>query len=102
MMMNRQRFLAALLAMPLAGHNLVVARESRPMRLVVGYVAGATIDTLARQLAARMAPLLGHSVLVENRPGAGGRIACLAVKAAPADGLTLLLTPSAPMAIFPH
>lgn len=90
------------MAMLFAGHGVAVARTQRPLRLVVGYVAGATIDALARQLAARMAPVLGRSVIVENRHGAGGRIAGMAVKAAPADGLTLLLTPSAPMAIFPH
>ncbi|GLS12848.1 hypothetical protein GCM10007935_02760 [Hydrogenophaga electricum] len=101
-MMNRQQFLATLMALPFAGHQTAAARAPGPMRLVVGYVAGATIDTLARQLAQRLAPELGRSVIVENRHGAGGRIANLAVKAAPADGSTLLLTPSATMAIFPH
>lgn len=101
-MMNRQQFLTALLALPLAGQGRAATGASAPVRLVVGYAAGATLDTLARRLAARMAQALGRSVIVENRPGAGGRIATEWVRNAPADGLTLLLTPSAPMAIFPH
>ena len=98
-MMNRQHFLATLMAAPFAGYGAV---RIGPMRLVVGYVAGATIDALARRLAARLATVLGQGVVVENRHGAGGRIANLAVKSAPANGLTLLLTPSATMAVFPH
>lgn len=78
------------------------AQTRRPIRLVVGFVAGATIDMLARLLAERMTVILGRNVVVENRPGAAGRIANQVVKAAPPDGLTLLLTPSATMAIFPH
>jgi tripartite-type tricarboxylate transporter receptor subunit TctC len=101
-MMNRLQFLAALLALPFARQGRAATGASAPVRLVVGYAAGATLDTLARRLAARMAPTLGRSVIVENRPGAGGRIASEWVRNAPADGLTLLLTPSAPMAIFPH
>jgi tripartite-type tricarboxylate transporter receptor subunit TctC len=49
-----------------------------------------------------MATTLQRPVIVENRPGAGGRMANEGVKAAPADGAALLLTPSATMAIFPH
>ncbi len=100
--MTRSQFLAALLASPFAGPGRAATGASAPVRLVGGYAAGATLDTLARQLAARMALALGRAVIVENRPGAGGRIASEWVRQAPADGLTLLLTPSAPMAIFPH
>lgn len=86
----------------LAGGARAATGTSAPVRIVVGYVAGATIDTLARRLAARMAAVLGRGVMVENRPGASGRLANEFVRAAPADGQTLLLTPSATMAIFPH
>ncbi len=72
------------------------------MRIVVGYPAGATSDARARVVAAHMQKMLGQTVIVENKAGAGGRIANEQVKAAPADGNTLLMTPVATMAIFPH
>lgn len=49
-----------------------------------------------------MAQRLGQTVIVENKFGAGGRIANEVVKAAPADGTTLLMTPVATVSIFPH
>jgi tripartite-type tricarboxylate transporter receptor subunit TctC len=69
---------------------------------VLGYPAGATSDILSRLLAEHMHGSLGRPVIVENKPGAGGQIANEVVKAAPADGATLLMTPVATMAIFPH
>jgi tripartite-type tricarboxylate transporter receptor subunit TctC len=73
-----------------------------PLRIVVGYPAGATSDTLARVVGEHMAGTLKQTVIVENKAGAGGRIANEIVKAAPADGTTLLMTPIATMGIFPH
>jgi tripartite-type tricarboxylate transporter receptor subunit TctC len=72
------------------------------LRIVLGYPAGATSDILSRVLAEHMRGTLGRPVIVENKPGAGGRIANDTVKAAAADGSTLLMTPVATMAIFPH
>lgn len=63
-----------------------------PIRILVGAPAGGSTDTLARSLAASMGPVLGRTVIVENRPGAGGNIAAdLVAKAAP-DGNTLLMS----------
>lgn len=101
-MMNRQRFVIALLAGPWASARAPAARAPGPVSLVVGFPAGAAIDTMARLIAAPMSTTLQQTVIVENRPGASGRIANELVKAAPADGTTLLMTPSATMAIFPH
>jgi tripartite-type tricarboxylate transporter receptor subunit TctC len=72
------------------------------VKIVLGYPAGATSDILSRVLAEHMRGSLGRPVIVENKPGAGGRIANDAVKAAAPDGSTLLMTPVASMAIFPH
>jgi tripartite-type tricarboxylate transporter receptor subunit TctC len=79
-----------------------LAQGTGVMKIVVGYPAGATSDTLARVVAEHMAGTLKQTVVVENKPGAGGRIANEIVKAAPPDGLTLLMTPVATMGIFPH
>jgi tripartite-type tricarboxylate transporter receptor subunit TctC len=63
-----------------------------PLRLVVPFPAGGVTDLAARALAEQMGPLLGQTVIVENRPGGGSRIGVEAVRSAPADGRTLLFT----------
>lgn len=71
------------------------ARAAATTRIIVGFAAGGGIDQLARLLAERLPPLLGsdQSVIVENRPGAAGKIAVDALLNAPGDGTTLLLAP---------
>jgi tripartite-type tricarboxylate transporter receptor subunit TctC len=78
------------------------AAQQGALRIVLGYPAGATSDILSRLVAEHMRGSLGRAVIVENKPGAGGQIGNEAVKAAAADGNTLLMTPVATMAIFPH
>lgn len=96
--MRRRHLIAASLALP----ALARAQAAPTLKIVVGYPAGATSDTLTRALAEHMAGTLKQTVIVENKPGAGGRIGNEVVKAAPADGTTLLMTPIATMGIFPH
>ena len=69
-----------------------LAQANTPMRILVGAPAGGTTDTMARTLAVEMGKALGRTVVVENRPGAGGNIAAEAVARAPADGNTLLMS----------
>ena len=78
------------------------AQTAPTLKIIVGYPAGATSDALARSVAEQMAAALKQTVIVENKVGAGGRIANELVKAAPPDGSTLLMTPVATMGIFPH
>jgi tripartite-type tricarboxylate transporter receptor subunit TctC len=63
----------------------------RPIRLVVGFPAGGPTDGPARVLAEKLRASLGQTVVVENKPGAGGKIAVDYILAQPRDGYTLLL-----------
>ena len=74
---------------------------NRPVRLIVGFSAGGNADTPTRIVANKLGELWGSSIVVENRPGAGGNIAAdIAAKASP-DGYTLILCNSASHAINP-
>ena len=72
---------------------------SRPIRLIVGYPAGASTDIFARLLAEDMRARFGQPVVVENRPGANGALGAAAVAAAAPDGDTLLASNTSTMTV---
>jgi tripartite-type tricarboxylate transporter receptor subunit TctC len=90
--MTRRRFtgLAGGAALFAAPRIVFAAFPERTIRIMVGFSAGGTVDTIARIVAQTIGPILGQSVIVENRPGGSGSIAANAVQQAPADGHTLL------------
>ena len=77
------------------------AWPSRPIKVLVPYAAGGSADNAARAYTERLATALGQPVLVENRPGASGTLAASVLTQAPADGYTLMVAPTAVMAITP-
>jgi tripartite-type tricarboxylate transporter receptor subunit TctC len=76
--------------------------QDKPLRIVLGVPPGASADAITRAVAEKMGKTLGRSVVVENKTGAGGIVANMAVKQAAPDGNTLLMTPLATMVAFPH
>ena len=80
----------------------ITSAQDRPARILVGFPAGGSFDVIARVLADKMKTELGRPVLVENRPGAGSKIAAEILKGSPRDGSVVLLAPDAITAIYPH
>ncbi len=74
----------------------------KPVKILVGFAAGGTADLIARVAADKMKDSLGVPVIVENRPGAIGRITAEAVKSAPPDGTLIMVMPIGPMTVVPH
>jgi tripartite-type tricarboxylate transporter receptor subunit TctC len=101
--MNRRnailRAAAAMAATTAAAHAW--AQGDKPITLVVPYAPGGTTDLLGRILAREMAPLLGGTIVVDNRPGAGSGLGAAYAAHAPADGRTLLVATSTTLAINP-
>ena len=65
------------------------AFPSKPIKLIIPFAPGGTTDIVARIMAAKMTPLMGQPVVVENRGGAGGSIGAAEIAKAPADGYTI-------------
>ena len=90
-----------LLGVCLSGMVFAQSYPSKPISLVVPQTAGGTNDIVARLIAPAFGEAIGTSVVVENKPGAGGNIGTQGVARAPKDGYTLLLTINSAQAINP-
>lgn len=96
---NRRRHLMAVTAVAAMVASLLspaVAREAaypaKPISLLVGFAPGGSGDFVARAIAQYLGPVLGQTIVVENRPGANGLVAATHAAAAKPDGYTLLIT----------
>ena len=88
-------FLLAALMGSLAQAQTDARWPAKAIRIVVPFSAGALTDVVARMYSVELSKRLGVSVIVENKPGAGGVIAAQGVASSPADGYTLMLVSSA-------
>ena len=79
-----------------------ISYPTKPIRLVVPFPAGGATDIFARTLSQKLAEKLGSTVVVENKPGAGGTLGSDLVAKSPADGYTLLLATSSTHSIGPN
>ncbi|NML44736.1 ABC transporter substrate-binding protein [Ramlibacter sp. G-1-2-2] len=77
------------------GFSFAAHAQGETIRLLVGFPPGGSTDTIARVLADKLSATLKQPVLVENKPGAGGRIAAQLLKASAPDGLTYMVAPNA-------
>lgn len=96
---RRQLTLAGLGA--LASPQLLAQSSNKPLRILVGFPPGGSADLLARALAQQLGQK-GATVVVDNKPGAGGRIALEMLKNAEADGSVIAVTPASMMVVYPH
>ena len=98
------RFIAcvALATLGLSAEVAAQAYPAKPVRIVVGYAPGGTVDFLARLVAPMLGEQLKQSVVVENRPGASGIVGAGVVANAAPDGHTLLACASTELAVLQH
>ena len=104
-MYSRRRFVvlsaAAAVVAAKTPHVAAARTLDRPARLMVGFPAGSSPDFVARVLAEHIKDY-APSVIVDNRPGAGGRLPLEALKTSERDGSVMVLTPGDQVALFPH
>jgi tripartite-type tricarboxylate transporter receptor subunit TctC len=88
---------SAILGAPSLGH----AEEAlESLKILVGFPAGGSADVVSRHLAEKLVPGFARTAIVDNRPGAAGRIAVDVLKGSPPDGRTLLLTPASTVTVY--
>jgi len=88
-------------ALPAAAHAQAQPQLDTPLRIVVGYAPGGATDRVARIVGDKLAARLGVPVVVDNKPGAGGRLAAQQVKATPPNQNVLMLANPAVMIVAP-
>src|ERR1700746_991412 len=84
------------------GMMLPKAQAAGLTKILVGFPPGQATDFVAWLLADKLGPMLGETVIVDNRPGQGGSMALAALAQSAADGNTMVLAPLASLVINPH
>jgi tripartite-type tricarboxylate transporter receptor subunit TctC len=98
---RRALFRSLLLSAALGVTGAAFAQSGKTVKILVGFPAGGGTDAIARTLAERLKDELGATVVVENKPGAGGQLAAQALKASPADGTTFFISHDHTITILP-
>ena len=102
-MLNRRQFVTASGVAALGWPLVASAQEIATAKVLCGFPAGGTTDAVSRRVAEKLqSGGYAKTALVDNKPGAGGRLAVEELKRSPADGSVLLLTPAAMITLYPH
>ncbi|WP_431268015.1 Bug family tripartite tricarboxylate transporter substrate binding protein [Dankookia sp. P2] len=101
---SRRALIAALGALPATATlaRSAAARPGRIGRAIVGFPPGGTADIVTRMYVEQLRSSMGSQMIVDNGPGAGGRIALETLKPLPADGSAFVVTPASMLTIYPH
>lgn len=100
--LERRDFLGALAATLAAGVPALSQAQGRLTRFYVGFPPGGSTDVVARLAANHARRAAGDSGIVDNVPGAAGRLAMMRVKSGPVDGSSVLVSPAAMFTLYPH
>lgn len=100
-MLTRRQLLAATASLA-TWPSFARAQPLETARILTGFPAGGTVDVVARRVADKLRGSFAKVVLVENKAGAGGRLAVDELRRSPADGSSLLITPAAMVTLYPH
>lgn len=101
--MNRRNFIkVAALTTSILSENAPAGEVISSLKLMLGFPAGGPTDVTARVLAEKLSGGYARTVVVENKPGAAGRLAAQAVSVASPDGGTILITPAPVITLLPH
>ena len=102
-MLAKPTLLCAIVAAACAASGIASAQTfpSKPIRIVVGFAPAGPADVMARLIGQRLTSIVGQSIVIDNRPGAGGTIGARAVAESDPDGYTLLLGNTSTLVISP-
>ena len=100
-MQRRSLNLLAAAAVLLASSGVALAQDKSTLKILVGFPPGGSVDIVARLIADHMRTTLDQNVIIDNKPGAAGRVALGEVRRAAPDGNTLVLAPSGALVILP-
>lgn len=103
MSIQRREFIVATGAAALGGWSTVAhAQTVDTLKVICGFPPGGTTDAVSRRVADKLRGTYAKNTLVENKPGAGGRLGVEELRRSPADGSAMLLTPAGMITLYPH
>lgn len=103
MSIQRREFIVATGAAALGGWSTVAhAQTVDTLKVICGFPPGGTTDAVSRRVADKLRGTYAKNTIVENKPGAGGRLGVEELRRSPADGSAMLLTPAGMITLYPH